>query len=216
MIHLQSLDINIGTPMQIEFETVKHRLKTELVGMVQHSYLILKMPPIKTSSNTSKIFLQGTPAIVRFVHQGTAYGLSSKIASAIYKPSKLLFLNYPKKIESYKLRKGERVLCLLPAELQFSSTENKIQGSVVDISKAGCLYSAETKAFYNKQELPAKNDTLVVSLQLPGFKNTITIDSKVKNIDVTKNQIKMGLKFVSMSDDAYERLYDFLEGVGVA
>jgi len=210
----QKLEIEIGTAMQIEFEAVKNRLISEFVGMVEGAFLIVKAPTIKSTANASKLFTQGTLAIVRFVHKGVAYGFSTKIVHAIQKPTKLLFIKYPKNIESYRLRNHERVLCLLPANLQFP-TKNIIDGHVVDISKTGCQYSAETKAFYNKQELPAKDDTLMLSLQLPGFQNTISIESKVKNIIPTNEQVKIGLKFISMSDDAHERLFDFLEGVGV-
>ncbi|MBF0451993.1 MAG: flagellar brake protein [Candidatus Magnetomorum sp.] len=214
MSNRQSLNINIGNPMQIEFESVRYRLKSEFIGMLLNSFLIVKMPPSKSLPNASKIFSQGTKTVVRFVNQGTAYGFSTTVNRALYKPSKLLFLNYPKSVETYQLRNYERVLCLLPASLKFSS-ENVINGHVVDISKEGCQFSADNSVFYNKQELPAKDNPLTVSLQLPGFQNTITIACKVKNINAEKEQVKMGLKLVSMSDDAHERLYDFLESVGV-
>ncbi|KPA11847.1 pilus assembly protein PilZ [Candidatus Magnetomorum sp. HK-1] len=214
MSKFQNIDINIGSPMQIEFESVKFRFKTDFVGMVHHSFLIVKMPSSKSLNNIAKIFSQGRNTIVRFVHKGIAYGFPTKVNCAVVKPAKLLFLDYPKNVEAYRLRNHERVLCLLPADLVMSSGST-IPGHVTDISKTGCLLTAENTAFYNKEELPSKDSILAISLQLPGFENTISISSKVKNINPTKDQIKMGLKFVSMSDDAHERLFDFLESVGV-
>jgi len=208
------LNIDIGTPMQLAFETVRYRLKSEFVGMTHHSFIIVSMPPAKSIPNSSRIYSKGTETIIRFVYQGIAYGFSSTISRALYKPSKLLFLTYPKDIEIYQLRNYERVICLLPVNLELT-TDETVAGHVTDISKEGCQFSAESAAFYKKHELPSKEHEHAISLQLPGFENTITISCQVMNINQTKEQVKIGLKFVSMSDDARERLYDFLESVGV-
>jgi len=212
MSNFNNIDISIGSSMQIEMENLKSRLKTEFVGMIHNSIIIIKMPTIKTTATISKVFSSGTKAIVRFVYKGIAYGFTTRLNTAITKPSKLLFLDYPKSVESYRLRNHERVLCLLPAKIQMSSI---VTGHVTDLSKTGCQLSADNKAFYNKEELPSKNTVFKISLQLPGFENTITIHCKVKNISPSKDHVKMGLRFVSMSDDAHERLFDFLEDVGV-
>jgi len=209
------LNIDIGTSMQLAFETVRYRLKSEFVGMEHHSFIIVTMPPAKSVPNSSTIYSKGTETIIRFVYQGIAYGFSTTISRALYKPSKLLFLNYPTNIEIYQLRNHERVLCLLPVNLELTEDES-LFGHVTDISKEGCQFSAENEAFYNKHELPSKEYNHSISLHLPGFENTIIISCQVMNINQTKEQVKIGLKFVSMSDDARERLYDFLESVGVA
>jgi len=208
------LNIDIGTPMQLAFETVRYRLKSEFVGMIHHSFFIVTMPPAKSIPNSSSIYTKGIETIIRFVYQGIAYGFSTTISRALYKPSKLLFLEYPKDIEIYELRNYERVLCLLPVNLELTGDET-VSGHVTDISKEGCQFSAETDTFYHKHELPSKEHDHSISLQLPGFENTIVISCCVMNINQTNDQVKIGLKFVSMSDDAHERLYDFLESVGV-
>jgi len=208
------LSIDIGTPMQMAFETVRYRLKSEFVGMMHQSFIIVAMPPAKSIPNSSTIYSKGTETIVRFVYQGIAYGFSTTISRALYKPAKLLFLEYPKDIEIYQLRNYERVLCHLPVQINLKEDET-VSGHVNDISKEGCLFTAENDAFYNKHELPAKEHDYSISLRLPGFENTIKISSNVMNINKTKEQIKIGLKFLSMTDDARERLYDFLESVGV-
>jgi len=214
MSDIKNLNIEIGTLMQLEFETVRYRLKSEFVGMVQHSYLIVTMPPSKSIPNASKIFTHGIDTIIRFVHQGTAYGFITTVERAIYKPAKLLFLKYPKSFEIYQLRNFERVLCLLPASLELSK-EDAIAGHVIDISKEGCQFSTDNISFAGKNNTPAIDDERSIALQLPGFENTVFISCKVKNVCQTKTHFKIGLKFISMSDDARARLHDFLGGVGV-
>jgi c-di-GMP-binding flagellar brake protein YcgR len=208
------LNIDIGTPMQLAFETVRYRLKSDFVGMMHQSLLIVSMPPSKSVPNATTLYSKGTETIIRFVYQGIAYGFSTTILRALYKPAKLLFLDYPKDIEIYQLRNYERVLCLLPVGLKLTKNET-VLGHVTDISKEGCQFSAENDVFYNKHELPAKENNYSISLRLPGFENTISISCQVMNINQTKEQVKIGLKYVSMSDDSRERLYDFLESVGV-
>jgi c-di-GMP-binding flagellar brake protein YcgR len=214
MMNTKILNIDIGTPMQLAFETVRYRLKSEFVGMIHNSFLIVTMPPSKTVPNATSIYSKGIKTIIRFVYQGIAYGFSTTISRALYKPAKILFLDYPKDIEIYQLRNHERVLCLLPVTLELNKDET-VSGHVTDISKEGCQFSAENDTFYNKHELPSKEHEHTISLQLPGFENTITISCQVMNINQTNQQVKIGLKFVSMSNDARERLYDFLESVGV-
>jgi len=215
MSNTKILAIDVGTSMQLAFETVRYRLKSEFVGMIHHAFLIVTMPPSKSVPNATTIYSKGTKTIIRFVYQGIAYGFSTTISRALYKPAKVLFLDYPKDIEIYQLRNHERVLCLLPVSLELTKDET-VSGHVTDISKEGCQFSAENNTFFNKHELPSKEYEHSISLQLPGFENTIIISCHVMNISQTNQQVKIGLKFISMSDDARERLYDFLESVGVA
>jgi len=214
MSHIQDININIGTPMQLAFESVRFRLKSEFIGMIANSLLIVRMPPSKSLPNASKIYTQGTNSIIRFVHQGIAYGFFTKIVRALYSPAKLLFLDYPENIEVYQLRNHERVLCLLPVTIKLSP-DNTIAGHVTDISKQGCQFSVENKNVDNSQVLPSKDDSIFILLQLPGFENTISIECCVQNINSTQDLVKVGLKFIALTDDARDRLYDFLESVGV-
>ena len=130
--------MDIGITFRIEIEGAEESISCILIGIDNGKYMIIRTPPPHTLGNASHLFLKGNDIYVKYVYKGTIYGFRSKIIDHIDEPFKLLFIEYPEEIESYDFRGNKRVECYLPAFV--SIAEHRIEGSITDISKAGCLF----------------------------------------------------------------------------
>ena len=112
------------------------------MGIEDGKYLIAKLPPLHTMKNVSNLLVNGNEIAVKYTYKGTIFGFQSRIIDLIHKPFKLVLIEYSDKIDSYDFRGNKRVECLLPANIKIA--EQIIEGSITDISRAGCLFAIET------------------------------------------------------------------------
>ena len=198
----------IGTTLKIQLEGSQSRLTSELIGVDEGKYLIINMPPIQSMGNAASSIYKGGNIVVRYVHKGTVFGFKSRITHFITTPVKLIFIEYPKKIENQNLRSHKRIDCYLPASATIA--DNTIEGSVSDISKEGCLFTAKMVKLENCSNLLQVDNEIVVSLQLPGVEQKLTITGKQKNIKKDMYNVNIGILFSDMGIEVQEKLYDFL------
>ncbi len=158
--------MNIGTTFRLQIKGAKRRLSSELIGIEDGKYLIIKMPPMHTMDNVSGLLRNGNDVAVKYMYKGTIFGFQSQIIDLIYNPFKLVFIEYPEKIESYDFRGNKRVECFLPANIRIA--EHKIEGCITDISKAGCLFDIETPELEDGINLLELNNEICVGFHLPG------------------------------------------------
>ena len=201
--------MKIGATLKLQIHGTDARLTSELVGVEEDKYLIIKMPPIPsvgTVSSLSGLFCKGNTVVVRYMHNGTLFGFKSRVYHVIIDPVKLIFLEYPKKIEDYNLRSHRRVDCYLPASVGIAG--NTIEGAITDISREGCHFTMEKSKV--KRLILQIDKGVDVSFQLPGVGKKLTIAAKQKTIKKDKNNINIGVEFINMDNKTEERLYDFL------
>ncbi len=201
--------MKIGATLKLQIHGTDARLTSELVGVEEDKYLIIKMPPIPsvgTVSSLSGLFCKGNTVVVRYMHNGTLFGFKSRVYHVIIDPVKLIFLEYPKKIEDYNLRSHRRVDCYLPASVGVAG--NTIEGAITDISREGCHFTMEKSKV--KRLILQIDKGVDVSFQLPGVGKKLTIAAKQKTIKKDKNNINIGVEFINMDNKTEERLYDFL------
>ncbi len=204
----------IGTILEIQIEGVKSRLKSELFAIEESKYLIIKLSPFQSLTNVTKLVYEGTGIIIRYVLKGTMFGFKSRIKHVIIDPAKLIFIEYPEKIESQDLCTHKRLDCYLPAKVRIE--DDSIAGTIKDISREGCRFIVETSKIKNSliQLLQVDNE-IGVSFQLPGVGRNLTLTAKQKNIKKDKVNINIGVLFSDMGIEVQERLYGFLSTAGV-
>ncbi len=206
--------MQIGTTLEIQIEGSDKRLKSELFAVEEGKYLIIKLSPFQSLGNTAKLVYKGTCIIIRYIHKGTMFGCKSKIMHVMIEPAKLIFIDYPKKIENQDLRAHKRIDCYLPAEVIIE--DDSITGTVTDISRKGCQFLVKTSESKNSliQLLQVDNE-IGVGFQLPGVEKAVTLTGKQKNIKKDKVNISIGIEFNNMNIEAQEILYGFLSTAGV-
>ncbi|ODS32557.1 MAG: Cyclic di-GMP binding protein [Candidatus Scalindua rubra] len=201
--------MNIGTTFRVQFKGALRRLSCELIGIGSNDkYLIIKMPPTHSMKNISNFLNKGNDISVKYVHNGTVFGFQSRIIDLIYKPFKLVFIEYPEKIESYDFRGHKRIECFLPANVRIAN--QTIKGSITDISRVGCLFVVKTpklESIINLQEL---NNEINVGFQLPGIEKELIAAAKLKSIKKDNTNTNIGIEFINMDSEVQAKLFDFL------
>ena len=142
------------------------------------------------------------------MHKGTVFGFKSRIKHFITTPVKLIFIEYPKKIENQNLRAHKRIDCYLPANAKIA--DNTTEGIVTDLSKEGCLFTAKRMNIKKSADQLQIDNEIGVDFQLPGVEEKITIPGKQKSIKKDKDNVDIGILFSDMATEVQEKLYDFL------
>ncbi len=206
--------MQIGTTLEIQIEGAYKRLKSELLVVEEGKYLMIKLSPFQSLGTASKMVYKGSPIVIRYILKGAMFGFKSNIIDVLNEPAKLVFIDYPKKIENQDLRTHKRLDCYLPAEVRIE--DDSIAGAITDISRKGCQFLVKTSESKNSliQLLQIDNE-IDVDFQLPGVEETITITGKQKNIKKDKVNINIGIEFNNMNIEVQERLYGFLSTAGV-
>jgi c-di-GMP-binding flagellar brake protein YcgR len=200
--------MQIGTTLKIQLEGSQSRLTSELIGVDEGKYLIINMPPIQSIGNAAGSLYKGGTIVVRYVHKGTVFGFTSRIKDFITTPVKLIFIEYPKKIENQNLRDHKRIDCYLPANAKIA--DNTTEGIVTDLSKEGCLFTAKRMNIKKSADQLQIDNEIGVDFQLPGVEEKITIPGKQKSIKKDKDNVDIGILFSDMATEVQEKLYDFL------
>lgn len=186
----KNLDLQINHPVPL-------RLKLALVGYELGRYIILKYPK-GSMSEYRDVLTEGNVLIVRYLmegNKGECYAFRSTIRSINQYPEKLLFIEYPKKIENRQLRLQQRTSIHLPAVIMLEeptdSESAEISGVISDISAKGCGFNFKTtseKTKVNKRDI-------FVSLQ-NGLGEEIKIPARVCNSRNEKGKVSVGIQFL--------------------
>ncbi len=200
--------MEIGTLLGIQIKEVETQLTTELIGMEEGEYLIIKMPPLSELGLTANILYRGNEITVKYRHKGTIFGFSSHILGFITNPVQLIFVNYPNKFEDFGLRRSNRIACNLPARVIISG--NFIEGVITDISKSGCHFTAEISKIEHCITSVETDREISTIFNLPDIRKELTISSIQKNITINASDVGIGLEFIHMDIDTKAILSGFL------
>lgn len=187
----KSLDLQINNPVPL-------RLKLSLVGYELGKYIILKYPRVSSTSEYKDVLIEGNVLIVRYLMEGSkgeCFAFRSSIKHITQYPEKLLFIEYPKKIENRQLRLQQRTSIHLPAIIMLEDSTNEksteIRGIIGDISAKGCGFTFKTKSATAKVN---KRD-IFVSLQSPSD-GEVKIPARVCNSRNDNGTVSVGIQFI--------------------
>ena len=200
--------MNIGTIFRLQIKGARRRLSSELIGIEDGKYLIVRMPPLHTVKNISSSLIKGNEIAVKYMYKGTIFGFQSRIIDLIHKPYKLAFIKYPEKIESFDVRGNKRVECFLPANIKIA--KHIIEGYITDISRAGCLLTIETPEHEDSINLLELNNEISVGFHLPGIEDELSVDAKQRSIKKDTDSASIGIEFVKMDSSVQTKLIGFL------
>jgi c-di-GMP-binding flagellar brake protein YcgR len=205
--------MKLGTTLNIQIKGSQSRLTSEVIGVVEGEYLIIRMPPLNSTGDTSNLPSEGNTVIVRYLYEGTVFSFKSRISHFITAPGKLIFIEYPEKIENQNLRAHKRIDCYLPANIKVA--DNTIGVAISDISRGGCEVTVEKLKIENSPGLLGVDNEIGVSFKLPGVEKILTATGKQKYIKKDKDNVHIGILFSDLGIEVQEILYDFLSTAGV-
>lgn len=200
------LNMDIGTPLHINIQGINNKIKTRLIGMEAWEYLIIKAPVGYTGIRNKMV--EGNKVVVRFIQEGSIYGFEAYILAVIDKPTSLLVIDYPTKVEEKSLRKAERIDCYIPCTLEIENQES--EGALVDISVGGCRCVAPN---HHSKELsgPGVGSNVRIMFDSPAENWHFDLQGLLVNTAEFHTNALIGVKFNSDADNYVEHVQSLLD-----
>lgn len=187
----KNVDLQINNPVPL-------RLKLSLVGYELGRYIILKYPKGSSTSEYRDVLTEGNVLIVRYLmegNKGECFAFRSTIKNITQYPEKLLFIEYPKKIENRQLRLQQRTSIHIPATIMLEDSTDKgiteISGVIADISAKGCGFTFKAKT---EKANVNKRDIFVCLQNHQG--ECVQIPARVRNSRNEKGMVSVGIQFL--------------------
>lgn len=208
----QAFELQPGKGMDIQINNpVPLRLRLTLVGYDLGRYILLKYPVVSNTSEYKDVLVEGNVIIVRYLlegDKGECCAFRSTIKNISTYPEKMIFLEYPEKIENRQLRLEQRTSIHIPAAIMIEEDENNeemiINGAISDISLKGCGFSFES----NSSGTNVNQRKIFVCLQNHGSAD-MKISAQVCNSRNDKGIVTVGIQFLE-TDERLPQLLDQL------
>lgn len=205
------MSIEHGIKLSIEFKGLEARITSKVVGVEEDDYIILKMPPGHTLGEAVHKLYTNSIFVARFMNKGTIYGFQSSIIKVLTDPKKVIFIEYPKKIETHDMRSSKRVDCYLPATIE--SEKGKMVGNIVDLSKSGCLVIIDAAKVIISMVMQTDIE-VNISFHIPGVEELIVASAQQKSIRKDSKNVSIGLSFDNLDIELQTKLDNFLAHAG--
>ncbi len=193
----------------MELAGIKDKLQSFFVGFITKRCVITTFPLVPDVNRPMLLehLYKGNSLTVRYIHSGTVLGFTSEIQSVAFTPYSLLFLKYPGQIESFNLRKDDRVACLFPASVILNNVP--FPGALSDISRSGC--SIVFPVTDNQTINPEIGSQVVLHCPLLFASDQAKISCTVKQVNKNSQKIGLGLMFTHVQDDLLIRISTYIE-----
>ena len=205
------LDLLPGKIVDIQFKNPRPiRFKLTLIGYEAGRYLILKYPKQATKNEYNDILQEGNGAIVRYIvegERGECVAFATTILTISFRPEKLIYLAYPKHIESRQLREVSRLQTHIPAKISIKKeqnydSENLLQGIIIDISATGCRFTVHVNSGF----LALKKRQVFVHLLSPIDNKYVVIIAHVRNNQMQGDRLNVGIEFAGSEQQKMHNL----------
>lgn len=191
-------ELTPGEPVDIQINhPVLTRFKTTLVGYELGNYIIFRHPDSGRAENYKDVLVEGNVVIVRYLIEGSrgeCFAFKATIKHISKHPHRLIFVEFPKRIENRELRLHQRFDTHLPASIHSIApgdiTKTELNGIISDISAKGCGFS-----FKSDNEKVKVNKTKVNVQIVLGADKEIIIPAEVCNSRYAKGKVFVGIKF---------------------
>ncbi|OEU66900.1 MAG: pilus assembly protein PilZ [Desulfovibrio sp. S3730MH75] len=199
-----------GLRVAVELGGLNDKAPSIVLGGYPSKYVLLKEPMVHPNdkANWSEYMYSGNEATVRYIYEGVASGFKTNIIKLINSPDKILFLKYPKRIETYNLRRHKRINCFLEADIVIE--KQKHLTIVEDLSSSGCglTYLKDDTSLF-----PEIGDN--VKLYCPYFieEKDSFIPCKVQRATKDSRKIALGLTFDKPSPEILIKIQDYVATV---
>ncbi len=192
-------DFPIGDLVQIECEGKKY--SSILRGVVVPSCFLLDVPMVKGKAVP---FYYNTRIAVRFISHGAVYGFMTLIIKVNPRPP-LLLLGYPKKIEKFKLRKGDRVDVFIPVRVTCDKLPKISQGAILNLSEKGALLVMK------KEEGMVAGQQILLEMTLPNQKPLKSMLGTIRHLQQSESKMNVGLCFVEDAEGYLQKARSFFQ-----
>lgn len=204
--NLNLFEIEVGTPLQLQVGQLTIRMESTLIGIKPGKYLIITMPgdPGQPAIHADEI---GTSLVIRYIHQGNAYGFKSVVMDVITSTDKLLIISHPSQVEIFELRNYPRLNCFLPTRA-FIGTQ-AIDGALADISRTGAHFIfSKSERVNNPTE--HVDESIQLDIKLPGSDGYTHIVGNLRKVVASSDKFELGIRFENIEPVELTKLLSFL------
>ena len=149
------------------------RFTTFFRGCKNNSFLIIDHP----SQNGRIIPLaDDTQCILRFIREGDIIGFKCRILSIVRNPAPLVFLTYPRSVESSRLRKNDRY----PVQIECVLSPNPLKGQYHDLPRSTVLNLSMGGCLIESPKALEIDQTAYLTLFIPERKPVLDLEIEIK------------------------------------
>lgn len=199
-----------GLRVSIELAGLNDKAPSVVIGGIPGKYILMRDPIVHPNEKSlwSEYLYSGNTATIRYIYEGIASGFKTPIIKMINSPDKILFLKYPKRVETYNLRQHQRINCYLDAIISVDSTS--ANAMIEDLSTSGC---ALTYMASETTLIPEIGDE--VKIQCPYFLEgkSVSIVCKVQRITKDSRRATLGLTFDKPTPEILIKIQDYVANV---
>ncbi|EKO37986.1 MAG: PilZ domain-containing protein [Solidesulfovibrio magneticus str. Maddingley MBC34] len=201
-----------GAKVILELSGLPDKLATVCVGHVRGRFVVTQAPAVPETGREAlyQLLYPDNTAIVRYLHDGTVVGFSTRVIRFIQIPFPLVFFTFPKKLESHDLRRHPRIACCLPGQACVAGAD--LPGMVMDLSHSGCLFSAALPETAPAVAPPvAIDDDVLLRCGLFGQSPDTALAGVVKRVALSGRRLELGLKFRKLPEPARQAIGSYLD-----
>lgn len=184
--------------LEILTPTSSKRVKTEFIGLLDKKFIILNYPSTKRLPGANDYLRDGVMVVVRAVIEGgdgQVIAFRQQIMSIASHPARLIFINFPKQVQSFELRSQTRIPTLLPAKLKLDD-DKEVGGIIKDISLTGVMFE-----FNERQSLDnLKDKECTVSLK-NSSNETKNFQGQLCSIKEQGDSMSCGIKILASENE---------------
>lgn len=168
------------------------KFRALFVGYIPKQYVLVQYPESNKLGGFSSFISQGTSITVRGLiegHEGSVVAFASTIKQTIQLPSKMIVLEFPKKVGLQRLRSSLRIDVDIPVKVKVDNEYWK--GVISNISVNGCQIS-----IHNGESLTLTSDKSI-SIIVEDFLDmqNINLNGMVCNVKPQTAGISLGVEF---------------------
>ncbi|MFP5223000.1 MAG: flagellar brake domain-containing protein [Acidobacteriota bacterium] len=195
-----------GLPMLFQFSGQKSSYRTSYVGTSPGDAVIMQLP---MNPGVTRLLAEAYSIVVRFVHDGQAYGFESHFVAALRKPLPLLFVTYPNRVHQVSVRACERLAILERAVLLAGGT--RLEGVLTDVSCGGCKIKLARSE--SSLALAAGSEALVEFSMSMEENVPIALKGMLVEVDNEGKKVKCRMTFAKEQEKELSLLTEFLQFV---
>lgn len=215
-VKIQQLKVGQRVEIQVSGTNVPARFQTDFIGAIKGRWVMVSMPEAKRYGELREQLHEDVPLIVRFVLEndnGEICAFRTDINFVVSHPTKMLFLDWPKQVESRVIRQGRRFDAYLPTKIERLGDDNQVtlttDGVVLDVSETGCRVKQSYE--FDDDEQPIKPDwengqrvRLTMQQKNNGERQLNCIVRQIKH---GESSCELGMQFNNNQKDAINSLF---------
>ena len=179
------LFIELGSSLLLE-NGDNAAINGSFIGMNVGEYLIMKPSAEEIDPQT----LDEVPLTLKYRQNAEILGFECKLIAHIESPEPLLFIEYPKAITNYNIRRNYRIDCFLPVEIEFGHA--LVEAKVVNISREGCMCRMH---HIHLPDLSAIKQVTMI-FESDQLNTPIEISGLVRSIKLDEQLVVLGIEFI--------------------